>query len=179
MTEEEKKELEELRAQKEQMEAALKEKKYSQAELDAAVAKRVASATADLDAKIKSIQESSMTEQELAKQRQAEETAKTQEYIASLERETRVNFAQSLLATNGLPADQQFAEPYAAFDKETIKLQIEAQAKMISEAKQAEIDRLAKENAPKSKLPINQGGGNPAKPNYVDPRSILESQGFV
>ncbi|MFD1901760.1 hypothetical protein GQR36_25205 [Enterococcus termitis] len=37
MTEEEKKEIEELRAQKEQMEAALKEKKYSQAELDAAV----------------------------------------------------------------------------------------------------------------------------------------------
>ncbi|MFD1901761.1 hypothetical protein GQR36_25200 [Enterococcus termitis] len=57
----------------------------------------MASATADLDAKIKSIQESSMTEQELNKQRQAEEAAKTQEYIASLERETRVNYAQSLL----------------------------------------------------------------------------------
>ncbi|MBL1228758.1 hypothetical protein IW492_05865 [Enterococcus sp. BWB1-3] len=179
MTEEEKKEMEALKAEKEKLEEQLKEKKFSQAELDAAVAKRVASATTELDAKIKQIQESSMTEQELAKQRQAEEAAKAQEYIAGLERETRVNYAQSLLATNGLPADQQFAEVYASFEKETIKLQIEAQAKLIADAKQAEIDRLANENAPKSKLPINQSGGKPAKQNYVAPRDILESQGFV
>lgn len=179
MNEEEKKELETLKAEKEKLEEQLKEKKFSQAELDAAVAKRVASATADLDAKMKQIQESSMTEQELAKQRQAEEAAKTQEYIASLERETRVNYAQSLLATNGLPADQQFAEVYASFEKETIKLQIEAQAKLIADAKQAEIDRLANENAPKTKLPINKNVEDSTKPKFVDPRSVLESGGYV
>ncbi|GFH39842.1 capsid assembly scaffolding protein Gp46 family protein [Lactococcus insecticola] len=150
---------------------------FTQDEVDAMVSKSVTKATSELTEKIKQMQEASMTEQELAKQRQAEESAKQQAYVAQLERETRVNFAQTLLATNGLPSDQQFAEIYAGFDKENIKLQIEAQAKLIADAKKAEIDKLAQGNAPRpNPLPSNT---ETKTKDWVNKRDVLAAAGII